>query len=192
MVCFTYMYTYVYKCTDYSLWIRVWFASLSLIPTCLCPLTLALDQTQQVRTWTLARGEGRSCCFLSQLWPATSTTAGHWRKKQTGQDTGRCLGSGYGQWKVEKGESDQQIFLTRSDHAERACVVHVCTSVKSFLFLVPPGEWYSTASLGSFNHCLLSCWWGNRSDHVWRECRSMDWIECQGIYTGRHNFTTVL
>ena len=69
------------------------------------PLTLALDQTQQVRRWPMARGEGIPCCLLSQLWPAAPTTAGHRGSEQTGQATGRCLGSGCGQWEVEEGEN---------------------------------------------------------------------------------------
>ena len=70
------------------------------------PLTLALDQTQQVRRWALARGEVTACCLLSQLWPAAPTTAGHWGTEETGQGTGRCLGSGCGQWEVEEGETE--------------------------------------------------------------------------------------
>ena len=70
------------------------------------PLTLALDQTQQVRRRALARGEVIPCCLLSQLWPAAPTTAGHWGTEQTGQGPGRCLGSGCGQWEVEEGEAE--------------------------------------------------------------------------------------
>ena len=69
-------------------------------------LTLALHQTQQVRRWALARGEVTACCLLSQLWPATPKTADYRGKEQTGQDTGRCLGSGCGQWGVGKGETE--------------------------------------------------------------------------------------
>ena len=64
---------------------------------CHVPLFLALHQTQQVGEWALARGEVITCCLLSQLWPAVSTTTGHWWKEHTGQDTGGCLGSGCGQ-----------------------------------------------------------------------------------------------
>ena len=88
------------------------------------PLTLALHQTQQVRRWALARGEGMPCCLLSQLWPAASTTAGHWGKEQTGQDTERCLGSGCGQWEVEEGETELCMFLTRS-HILEGSVLYV-------------------------------------------------------------------
>ena len=87
------------------------------------PLTLALDQTC-VRRWTLARGEGRPCCLLSQLWPAAPTTAGHWGNEQTGQGTGRCLGSGCGQWEVEEGETELCMLLTRS-HILRGSVLYV-------------------------------------------------------------------
>ena len=46
-----------------------------------------LDQTQQVRRWTLARGEGRPCNCLPQLWPAVPSTAGYWGTGQTEQAT---------------------------------------------------------------------------------------------------------
>ena len=47
-----------------------------------------------------------ACCLLSQLWPGAPTTAGHWGYEHTGQGTGRCLGSGCGQWEVEEGETE--------------------------------------------------------------------------------------
>ena len=64
------------------------------------------------------------CCLLSQLWPAASTTAGHWGKEQTRQDTERCLGSGCGQWEVEEGETELCMFLTRS-HILEGSVLYV-------------------------------------------------------------------
>ena len=89
------------------------------------PLTLALDQTQHVRRWALARGEVIPCCLLSELWPAAPTTASHWGMEQTGQGTGICLGSGCGQWEVEEGEAECSCS-TRRD-----CVV--CNFVKCTL-----------------------------------------------------------
>ena len=50
-----------------------------------------LDQTEQVRRWTLARGEEWSCSLLAQLWPAVPSTAGDWGNGQMGPATSRCL-----------------------------------------------------------------------------------------------------
>ena len=44
-----------------------------------------LDQTQQVRRWTLARGEIKLWSCLPQLWSAMPSTAGDWRIGQTEQ-----------------------------------------------------------------------------------------------------------
>jgi len=70
----------------------------------------ALDQTQQVRRKTLAKGKGWACCLLSQLWPATPSALGHWGVEQTGQATGRCLDSGCGQWEVEEGKEEANLY----------------------------------------------------------------------------------
>ena len=106
----------------------------------------------------MARGEVIAFCLLSQLWPAAPTTAGNWRNEQTRQGTERCLDSGCGQQEVEEGEMDLCMFLTRSNNR----VLYVLCEVYTKLLLLPSlhvlsGEWYSTASLGSFNHCLLPC-----------------------------------
>ena len=146
-----------------------------MVQTCHCPLTLALDQAQQARRWALARGEVMACCMLPQLWQTAPSIAGHWGRQQTEEDSGGCMDSGCGQWEVEEGKrncvcswQDQIILGTLG-----RCVLHLPLHWTSFVVSpVPPGEWHSTASLGSFNHCLLSCWWSDKSDHVWRECRS--------------------
>ena len=38
------------------------------------------------------------------------------------------------------------------------------------------GECYSEASLWPLPHSLQSGSWTDRGDHVWRDCRAMDWI----------------
>ena len=77
---------------------------------CLLPcFTAALDQTHQVRRWTLARGEVLACSLLPQLWPAVPSTADYWRKGQTGQATIRCLDSWYRKREMEEGETDNNI-----------------------------------------------------------------------------------
>ena len=92
-----------------NMWISILYHSLSELPHDLdqtllvviividdsyqCPLTPVLDQTQQVRSRTLARGEVSPCSLLSQLWPAASSPASHWGTGQTGQATNRCLDS---------------------------------------------------------------------------------------------------
>ena len=50
-----------------------------------------LEQTEQVRRWTLAKGEDLPCSLLSQLWPAVPSTAGDWGSEQTDPATSRCL-----------------------------------------------------------------------------------------------------
>ena len=52
-----------------------------------------LEQTEQVRRWTLTRAEEVACSLLSQLWPAVPSTAGDWGMGQTAPDTSRCLDS---------------------------------------------------------------------------------------------------
>ena len=52
-----------------------------------------LEKTEQVRRWSLARGEEQPCSLLSQLWPAVPSTTGVWGSGQTGQTTGRSLDS---------------------------------------------------------------------------------------------------
>ena len=52
-----------------------------------------LEETEQARIWTLARGEEQPCSLLSQLWPAVPSTAGVWGTGQKGQATGRSLDS---------------------------------------------------------------------------------------------------
>ena len=52
-----------------------------------------LEETEQVRRWTLARGEELSWGLLSQLWPAVPSTTGFWGRGQTGQATDRSLDS---------------------------------------------------------------------------------------------------
>ena len=52
-----------------------------------------LEETEQVRRWTLARGEDPICSLLSQLWPAVPSTTGVWGTGQKGQATGRSLDS---------------------------------------------------------------------------------------------------
>ena len=56
-------------------------------------ITPALDETLQVRRWSLARGEELSCSLLSQLWPAVPATTGYRGMAQTGQATIRCVDS---------------------------------------------------------------------------------------------------
>ena len=68
-----------------------------------------------------------ACCLLSQLWPAAPTTAGHWGSEQTGQDTGRCLGSGCGQWEVEEGETElckpDMLFTIDRTYSGKVCCI---------------------------------------------------------------------
>ena len=52
-----------------------------------------LEETEQVRRWTLARGEEQPCSLLSQLLPAVPSTTGVWGTGQTGQATSRSLDS---------------------------------------------------------------------------------------------------
>ena len=65
----------------------------------------ALVTTEAVRQRTLARGEGRPCSLLSQLWPAVPSTAGVWRSEQRVQATRRCLDSWCRERELEKGEN---------------------------------------------------------------------------------------
>ena len=59
----------------------------------LLSFTPALDQTQQVRSRILARGEVIPCSLLSQLWPAASSHNAHWGSGQSEEATSRCLDS---------------------------------------------------------------------------------------------------
>ena len=52
-----------------------------------------LEEAEQVRRWTLARGEEQPCSLLSQLWPAVPSTTGVRGTGQTGQATGSSLDS---------------------------------------------------------------------------------------------------
>ena len=73
-----------------------------------------LEQTEQVRRWTLARGEEPPRSLLSQLWPAVPSTAGDWGMGQTVPDTSRCLDSRHTQREMEKGEAEtNQIIVVR-------------------------------------------------------------------------------
>ena len=71
-----------------------------------CPFIAALDQTQQVRKRTLARGEVTPYCLLPELWAAAPSTACYGRTERTMDSTRRCLAFGYGQWKVEGGKDE--------------------------------------------------------------------------------------
>ena len=52
-----------------------------------------LEETEQVKRWTLAKGEEQPCSLLSQLWPAVPSTTGVWGTGQRGQATSRSLDS---------------------------------------------------------------------------------------------------
>ena len=67
--------------------------------------SLALDQTQETREWTLARGDFRPCSRLPQLWPAVPSTAGGWGLGQTRHGSRWSLDSWCRQRELEDGET---------------------------------------------------------------------------------------
>ena len=79
----------------------------------------ALDQTQEGRRQTLARGEIRPCCCLPQLWPAVPSTAAYWGLGQMGYDSRWCLDSWCRERELEKGETGISI------RHSRIAVVHI-------------------------------------------------------------------
>ena len=58
-------------------------------------------------------------------------------------------------------------------------ILHACVCKYMYMYIhVHPdvGKCYSEASLESLPRSLQSGSWTDRGDHVWRDCRAMDWI----------------
>ena len=73
--------------------VQVWACACIVFIIFHCVFHTELEETDQVRRWTLARGEEQPCSLLSQLWPAAPSTTGVWGSGHTAQATGRSLDS---------------------------------------------------------------------------------------------------